>query len=659
MRKAQSAKPDSASAPPKPEQKSEDMSAPQLSLTKELLTDTRSFFGNSKIEILMVRANELAFQGRYADAVLLFQTINELSPQNLEILVRLGTACAMIGNMELAQNYLTQAFQINPKDPRVINNLALTFIPTGNFDQVNHFMEVLLETNENQNYYYGLNNLAAIHFLQQKYKEAEILFDRAMLLNPKHHVVLNNKAVLLGALGMYRESLPYFDNAIAIDPSYLKAQVNKRVVLEFIKPDLKTLETPAPFEQEGDHWFTGALQNITEPETLPKETQKEAPTTISITESHGAHLALNSSQTEDNNFDPWGSPLPAATRPPSQQVASTPRTIFSNYFNQSHPTSHPEAQDNPWGPQAAPSTHHPPLPHIMEQKVDEETESNPWGVGVPSLPQAAPSTHHLPLPQIVEHKVAEEIQLNPWGVDVSSLPASSQVPLNPWGEPSPFQSQSTSTPWSEPSSGASSSLASTSVASDRPIKASSSMTASNPWSVSLEHANSMSNISGGGGGDTKANAIQFKSPAQERAVDVASPRTIVPGEIGRLDLEEVDKHYNRSDGSTEEKVSDGNSDVKEMDYMPSPRSRATSMTSPHLNEEERKKRKTKLKDSSQDITQTPKDSTIIFKQKLTLPKNISRADIFGRKKSPREDTPKSAKSPRSDSPNLEKSKDKE
>jgi len=73
--------------------------------------------------------------GHKEDGVLYLMEADGASPNDVTILADLGYAHVMNGDMELAEQFLRRSLNMNPKDERTINNLALAVGYSGRIDE--------------------------------------------------------------------------------------------------------------------------------------------------------------------------------------------------------------------------------------------------------------------------------------------------------------------------------------------------------------------------------------------------------------------------------------------------------------------------------------------------------------------------------------------
>lgn len=112
------------------------------------------------------------------------------APENIAILNDLGFACITTGRPEVAQQVLMTALDINPHDERAVNNLAMAYGLTGQFDKAFATFRRKLDEAE------ALSNLGYVATQSGDMKFATECYSRALSLDPQ----LNEAAEALAQL---------------------------------------------------------------------------------------------------------------------------------------------------------------------------------------------------------------------------------------------------------------------------------------------------------------------------------------------------------------------------------------------------------------------------------------------------------------------------
>jgi tetratricopeptide (TPR) repeat protein len=142
----------------------------------------------------------------------------------------LGQSLFIEGKFQGAVSAFQKAFEINPDDPILMNDLALSLSANGDFPSAEPLLRRALETHqatflpEHLQIAKDMNNLAELLMLKGEYSEAEQLYGKALeiaqkSLGPNHPfiaVVLNNRGELFRSQGDYETAEPLFQRALAI-----------------------------------------------------------------------------------------------------------------------------------------------------------------------------------------------------------------------------------------------------------------------------------------------------------------------------------------------------------------------------------------------------------------------------------------------------------
>jgi len=76
-------------------------------------------------------------------------------------------------------------------------------------------------------YVKAYNNLGAIFQQMNNFEEALICYDKALALSPEHIIAYNNKGIVLQMLRRYDEALENYDKALELKPDYAEAYNNR------------------------------------------------------------------------------------------------------------------------------------------------------------------------------------------------------------------------------------------------------------------------------------------------------------------------------------------------------------------------------------------------------------------------------------------------
>ncbi|HEY9491598.1 MAG TPA: tetratricopeptide repeat protein, partial [Nitrososphaeraceae archaeon] len=137
------------------------------------------------------KGNSLLNQGKYEEAISLYDMRLSVDPNDVDALHNKGVALHYLGRYEEAINTYDKVLAL---DPKYVNAL------------------------------YGKG--AAIDILG-KHEEAISWYDKTLKVDPKNVDALFSKGLALGKLGKTEEAIIWFDKALAVDPNFIDALYNK------------------------------------------------------------------------------------------------------------------------------------------------------------------------------------------------------------------------------------------------------------------------------------------------------------------------------------------------------------------------------------------------------------------------------------------------
>jgi tetratricopeptide (TPR) repeat protein len=140
-----------------------------------------------KTRYLLDQGNKRLAEGGYAQALVHYQELLELQPENPEALCNLGVAFFSLGRYEEAERCYRQSLEINPMSAETFCNLA------------------------------GV--------LQDNAPEAEKCLRRALQINPKYADARSKLGLVLITAGRLREAKAAFKKALKVDPRQAEAQL--------------------------------------------------------------------------------------------------------------------------------------------------------------------------------------------------------------------------------------------------------------------------------------------------------------------------------------------------------------------------------------------------------------------------------------------------
>ncbi len=172
-------------------------------------------------------AHLMIIEGKYEEALDIYDRILEKEPKNLNALINKGVTLFRLGEYEEARKYYDSVLSINSSNIEAIVNLGVLLDQMGEREEAESYYQKATrlepdEKNFEDHLYRGiaLNNL-------KKYEEAILCFDRGLKINPIHDRLLVNMGISLAALGKYEEARAYYDQALKNNPRSVLALYNK------------------------------------------------------------------------------------------------------------------------------------------------------------------------------------------------------------------------------------------------------------------------------------------------------------------------------------------------------------------------------------------------------------------------------------------------
>ena len=107
----------------------------------------------------MTRGDLLLYERRYEEAIAFWREALERSPEDVELLLRLGVALSLKGDYVEAERTFKRALQIKPEDPKLTYNLGLMYIRWGKDEEALRYLKrtlKLVDWYPEANYHIGL-----------------------------------------------------------------------------------------------------------------------------------------------------------------------------------------------------------------------------------------------------------------------------------------------------------------------------------------------------------------------------------------------------------------------------------------------------------------------------------------------------------------------
>ena len=180
--------------------------------------------------------NLLVIVGRAAEAVPCFERSLELRPETAETHSNLGNALRDLGRSAEAIAHFRRALEISPDYPAAHNNLGIELALAERLAEAAMHFEAALRLKPNDaktrdNLVRALHRQGAALVSGQRWREAVVVFQRAVQLTPEAAPLQGALAVALAQADRLAEAVPVFEAALRLDPRAAEVRDNFGQVL--------------------------------------------------------------------------------------------------------------------------------------------------------------------------------------------------------------------------------------------------------------------------------------------------------------------------------------------------------------------------------------------------------------------------------------------
>ncbi len=192
------------------------------------------------IGIMNRYADTLIAGKRYTDAIAVAKQVLRIDERNAEAMFRVAKANMRMGRYELAESIFDQVLAIDPDVAEVYFLKAqIKLEKDGNKVEAIADLETALQ--KNPYYIEAMNNLAIQYILSGNYDIAIEKLEKALVLSPSWPVLYLNYGNALRGAGRWKEARVNLEKARSLDSSLLSALFNLGV-LYFVATDLDNLD---------------------------------------------------------------------------------------------------------------------------------------------------------------------------------------------------------------------------------------------------------------------------------------------------------------------------------------------------------------------------------------------------------------------------------
>jgi len=179
--------------------------------TDTLLNDTAQNILNT------FNGNELLSQGKYEEAISLYDSRLSVDPKDVDALNGNGLALSQLGRHEEAISWYDNTLAVDPKNVDALTSKGIELGKLNRTEDALNWFDKALQVDPE--YVVALNNKGISLAVLGKYEEALNWFDKALQVDAKDVRALTLKGSVLNDLGKKTEALTWIDKALTIDPN--------------------------------------------------------------------------------------------------------------------------------------------------------------------------------------------------------------------------------------------------------------------------------------------------------------------------------------------------------------------------------------------------------------------------------------------------------
>ena len=191
--------------------------------------DARLGINPDDLDAIYNKGVALHHLGKYDEAISSYNEVLALDANHVNAVYGKGAALDALGRFEEAISWYNRALVADPKNVDSLNGKGLALSNLGRYDESIVWFDKMLEIDPKD--VKALTSKGVTLANLGKYEEAISWYDKALEIDPTSLVAINNKGITLADLSKYEEAIVLFDKALAVDPNNLHALMNKASVL--------------------------------------------------------------------------------------------------------------------------------------------------------------------------------------------------------------------------------------------------------------------------------------------------------------------------------------------------------------------------------------------------------------------------------------------
>jgi len=162
---------------------------------------------------------------RYAEATDAWREVTELTPDNVWGFMNVGASYFNMGQLEMAKTYFQRGLQIEPDNADLYANIGTVSFFLGRFEEDVNYTKKAIALGPKKYQYWG--NLADAYRMipgeankaSEAYKQAVLLAEEQLKINPKDLDVLSSLALNYSRTGNDRQARKYLDLILRARPN--------------------------------------------------------------------------------------------------------------------------------------------------------------------------------------------------------------------------------------------------------------------------------------------------------------------------------------------------------------------------------------------------------------------------------------------------------
>lgn len=182
------------------------------------------------VELLLLHSELLIMDEKYVHASILLEQINEMDPENEEVLLQKATVASKTGKHIQAITFLNNALKLTEDPFDIWNLLGMEYLLQENFKEAAHFFKKCNEGNHED--YHALYNLIYCYEQLNDNQAAIKALNNIIEQDPYSEVGWHQLGRIYTRMGKIKEALSAFDFALISDDTFTGAYVEKGKLLE-------------------------------------------------------------------------------------------------------------------------------------------------------------------------------------------------------------------------------------------------------------------------------------------------------------------------------------------------------------------------------------------------------------------------------------------